>query len=138
MVSQMIFSGFRKKENAEIDVSDARLACETCASHGLTGVSLFNEGVFLTILEGSKEETKAIFEAYKKDTRVTGVHLIIENAIDEREFSDFRIGFSHVDFSETVPKAFKLNGENYKKALPKNPSNELEIMTKTFARVNAL
>lgn len=138
MVSQMFFSGFRKIKDAEIDVLDAKNACDVCAAQGLTGVSLFNEGVFLTILEGETDETHAIFEAFKQDQRVSGVHLIMDNTVEEREFKDFRIGFSHADFSDTVPRAFKLCGESYKKVLPKNPSPELEVLTKTFARVNAL
>lgn len=138
MISQMIFSGFRKLNNAEIDVSDAKLACDVCTSKHLTGVSFFNEGVFLTIIEGEKNQTDEIFEAFKQDERISGVHLIMDNTVDQREFEDFRIGFSHIDFSKSVPKAFKLNRESYKSVLPKNPSPELAVLTKTFARVNAL
>lgn len=138
MISQMFFSGFRKLKDAEIDVSEAKLACDVCSSKHLTGVSLFKEGVFLTILEGDKNETKEIFEAFKRDQRISGINLIMDNMVDQREFEDFSIGFSHVDFSDDVPKAFKLNCESYKKVLPKNPSPELAVLTKTFARVNAL
>jgi len=139
VIHQIIFSGHVKKEADKVAIpADAEMACGLCVIHNVTGLTLFSDGTFMTVLEGNKQNTLDVFDVIKSDDRFAHTKVIMTNNLANSEFEDYKIGFRDNDFSDLVPQSFKLTADSFLRALPKAPSAELKILTRTFARVNNL
>lgn len=63
----------------------------------ITGLLLHREKSFYQVLEGAEEEVKRTFASIEKDERHTGVDVLFEGEIEEREFPDWQMGFLNLD-----------------------------------------
>ena len=138
MQNQIIFSGFLKIKSSVLRDNCVKLACAMCAENDVTGLTLFNEGSFLTTLEGKKSRLLKVFEYCQGYDGLSEVTQIMQNSIETREFDSFRIGVTRHDFSEDIPQMFELNRQSYKTAIPENISPKLAILFQSFARVNSI
>ncbi len=59
----------------------------------ITGVLVFVDGVFMQILEGSREAVLALLERLKADTRHRDLKVFHEEDIAERTFGSWRMAF---------------------------------------------
>ena len=109
-----------------------------CEENDVTGLTLFEEGSFLAMLEGEKARLLKIFDFCKDYKGLSEVTLIMQNSIPQREFDSFRIGASRNDFSKDIPQMFKLDSQSYITAIPENVSPHLAMLTQSFARVNSI
>jgi hypothetical protein len=60
----------------------------------ITGILLFNNGIFLQVLEGEKEVLKILYKSIKADKRHHKILTIFNQPIEKRIFSDYNAGFS--------------------------------------------
>ena len=60
---------------------------------GVTGMLLYKEGNFMQFLEGPKEEVFKLLEKIKKDPRHRGIITLLQQEHNEREFSEWAMGF---------------------------------------------
>jgi uncharacterized Fe-S cluster-containing MiaB family protein len=74
-----------RKRNAELEV---------------TGILLFHSGSFFQVLEGDRPVIEALFEKIAADKRHTRAAKIILEAIPERAFSEWKMGFPRVSSKE--------------------------------------
>jgi hypothetical protein len=63
------------------------------ASHGISGLLLFDKGQFLQVLEGDLEPVAALFQSIKRDRRHVGVTLIFRQPIARRDFAGWSMAF---------------------------------------------
>jgi len=63
------------------------------AAHGLTGLLLFRDGIFLQLLEGHEFDVRQLYEKICMDSRHTRVTKLIDEPITERDFSTWSMGF---------------------------------------------
>jgi hypothetical protein len=63
----------------------------------ITGLLLHREDSFLQVLEGDEDDVRDTFERIKGDQRHCRVKLLFEGPLEEREFTDFRMGFVELD-----------------------------------------
>lgn len=63
----------------------------------ITGLLLHRERSFYQVLEGTEAEVKRTFASIEKDDRHTGVDVLFEGEVEEREFADWRMGFLNLD-----------------------------------------
>lgn len=64
----------------------------------LTGLLLYKDLSFLQVLEGQVDAIDRVFESIKQDDRHFRVKVLIENEpINERYFSNWAMGFQHID-----------------------------------------
>ena len=137
MINQIFFSGSVHRLANKIAVADdAAMAVALCKDYNLTGLTLFTDGTFMSVLEGRECDTLTVFKLVKDDPRFTHTNVVMEHGRERAEFTSYRIGFKDADFSNEVPSAFKLESATFAQALPQNPSPALRILTQTFARVN--
>ena len=66
------------------------------ASLGITGMLLYDEGSFFQVLEGDPEVVESLVKTIQKDTRHDHVVKIIFEEIEERDFSDWTMGYSEI------------------------------------------
>jgi hypothetical protein len=68
------------------------------AEHNITGVLLHIEGDFLQVIEGEKKIVKQLFEKINLDPRHKGVICVFDDAIKERNFTDWSMGFCALEY----------------------------------------
>ncbi|EAQ96248.2 BLUF domain-containing protein [Congregibacter litoralis] len=86
----------RPLDNAQmLDILE--VAREKNAQLGVTGVLLHRQDSFFQVLEGAKEEVKALFEKISKDFRHERVEVVTEGPIQNREYNDWRMAFIELD-----------------------------------------
>jgi len=137
VIHQIFFSGHVKKgANKAAVAADAEMACGLSEIHNVTGLTLFSDGTFITVIEGKEQDTMAVFETIKADKRFAQMQVIVSSSRSTEEFKDYKIGFRDNDFSDSVPQSFRITAKSFKDALPPNPSAEFKILIRTFLRVN--
>lgn len=62
----------------------------------LTGLLLYFDGTFVQVLEGPSENVDLMIGRIRKDHRNKDMIILMENEIEEREFSQWDMGFKHV------------------------------------------
>jgi hypothetical protein len=62
------------------------------ASHGITGVLCFSEGIFLQVLEGGRMPVNALYNRIAGDPRHRDVVLLTYEEIGERRFAGWSMG----------------------------------------------
>jgi hypothetical protein len=86
----------RPLSSAEM-LSLLHLARENNAAHDVTGLLLHREDSFFQVLEGPEQAVLEIFETLQSDSRHQRIEILFEGACEEREFPDWRMGFSELD-----------------------------------------
>ena len=60
---------------------------------GITGLLLYRDGSFLQLIEGEREDVADLFRKICRDGRHHGILKVIDEAIPEREFTDWSMSF---------------------------------------------
>lgn len=61
--------------------------------HGLTGLLCFGSRQFLQCLEGPRDAVNKVYSSIIKDTRHTSIVLLSYLEVDDREFSEWQMGY---------------------------------------------
>ena len=64
---------------------------------GITGMLLYKDGNFIQALEGLEKNVRDLFAKVSCDRRHRGVLILAEGFRDERQFSDWSMGFRNLD-----------------------------------------
>lgn len=118
--------------------ADAELAVKQCAEHDLSGMTLYCQGSFISVLEGDVSPLQAILAFYQVDPRMGEVEAILDIPAKHREFPDYRIGFLRESFVPDVEGAFAITGPSLKAALSSVSDGEAKTLLRTFGLVNGL
>lgn len=62
----------------------------------LTGLLLFFDGTFVQVLEGPAENVDMMVGRIRRDRRIKDMIIFMENEIEEREFSQWEMGFKYI------------------------------------------
>lgn len=68
--------------------------------YNITGMLLYDDGIFFQVIEGSKEHIENLFQSLLRDSRHHGVVQIIFEAIYERKFADWSMGYAQMSKEE--------------------------------------
>ena len=80
----------RPLECLDVDLHDIlSIAVEHNQSNDITGVLFFDNGKFIQILEGKKQELNALLDRIKLDTRHKNFKLLMDEPIEKREIQDW-------------------------------------------------
>jgi len=94
MINQIFFSGSVHRLANKIAVADdAAMAVALCKDYNLTGLTLFTDGTFMSVLEGRECDTLTVFKLVKDDPRFTHTNVVMEHGRERAEFTSYRIGF---------------------------------------------
>ena len=67
---------------------------------GLTGMLLYSEGAFFQVLEGVPEAVESLYAKIERDKRHEQVTKIVTEAIPNRSFANWSMGFSQMSRKE--------------------------------------
>lgn len=105
---------------------------------GITGLLMFHEGSIMQILEGDQMSVQSLYNKLKRDIRHTGCIILSERMGEEREFSNWFMGYKNISGHKHADALFSLNQNSLSNILPQTPSEELDILTKTYAKTSGL
>lgn len=74
-----------------------KVSRENNQKNGITGLLLYSEGNFMQILEGEKEVVESTYNKIQNDARHRNIILIANEPIKQRNFSEWKMGYSIVD-----------------------------------------
>ena len=63
---------------------------------GVTGMLLYGNDTFLQVLEGEEAVLHTVVEKIEKDPRHSKIHILYRKAIENRQYSDWSMGFRRV------------------------------------------
>lgn len=93
----------------------------------ISGILLFNQGIFLQVLEGDSSVLKRLFKNIRNDTRHRNILTVLEQRIEERIFAEYKAGFSILKSKTDLQNLngyLSLNGKGRK--YPENVQNLLQ------------
>lgn len=102
---------------------------------GITGILLCKEGSVLQVLEGDRDAVLALYQKITVDNRVSNHLVLIKRLAAKREFPNWSMGYNAEDETDTV---FNLCARKLSAAMPRNASDEVGTISRTFARVTGL
>ena len=96
---------------APLDEAQLSSLLEWCrdwnGSVDITGVLLHREGRFIQFLEGPEKPVRELVASISKDARHTRVRVLLEDAVTERQFPEWTMGFQALDDSAAMPEGFR-------------------------------
>ena len=100
MIELVYVSKAQKRFNADELKAMLKVFRKNNQTQQITGLFLYDGyGTFIQSLEGHANIVKPLYEKISHDTRHSRVNLLGENAIQERNFPDWRMGFKNLDQS---------------------------------------
>ena len=60
---------------------------------GITGMLLYKDGNFIQLIEGARDQVRALYARIAKDERHRGIEVVFEGDVTERLFSEWSMGF---------------------------------------------
>ena len=63
---------------------------------GITGLLLYKDGNFMQVIEGEAAEIHRLHDRISRDPRHTGLITLTERRIEQRQFSDWSMGFKNL------------------------------------------
>jgi len=79
-----------------------RVARENNARSRITGVLLYQDGMFLQALEGSEPDVRSLFEKIARDPRHGRAEVVWSGNVAARSFGDWSMGFASADDPEVA------------------------------------
>ena len=105
----------------------------------ITGMLLYDNAMYMQVLEGSEKDVHDIYDSILKDTRNNGNVTLIEEEISQRDFPNWSMGFKNLESCspEELPGFQDVFGGKLDKELAvKNTSKALGLIL-GFAKNNA-
>ncbi|MDQ2180065.1 BLUF domain-containing protein [Marinifilum sp. D714] len=62
-------------------------------ANGVTGLLLYNDEIFIQVIEGETDTIRTLYDILQKDRRHTNIVKILEEKIDQRSFPDWSMGY---------------------------------------------
>ena len=97
----------------------------------ITGMLLYNNAIYLQVLEGSEEDVHDIYNSILKDTRNNGNVTLVEEKISQRDFPNWSMGFKNLKSCapEELPGFQDIfNGKLDKELAVENTSKTLDLL----------
>jgi hypothetical protein len=125
-----ISSAIHAQSEAELVVLLDQSRRDNLAAH-VTGLLLYKDGNFMQLLEGPEEAVRALMEKIKVDNRHQNVIVLLEEAIERRQFADWSMGFQRLSKKTAVEVPgytdflnYPLNSEEFQR----QPSRCLDLL----------
>lgn len=97
--------------------------------HGVTGLLLYRDCVFMQLLEGEEQTVRDLFASIARDRRHFDVDQMWTEVADERRFADWSMGFRELREYPVEERGYSgaLNGQRRRPRRP-NPVSDLMSM----------
>ncbi|PXY01293.1 phosphonate transporter [Marinifilum breve] len=62
-------------------------------ANGVTGLLLYNDEIFIQVIEGETDTIRTLYDRLQNDNRHTNIVKILEEDIDQRSFPEWSMGY---------------------------------------------
>jgi hypothetical protein len=94
----LVYVSSAKNQFSEVElVALLKQSREKNARLSITGMLLYKDGNIMQVLEGPDDAVRELFRTIQMDDRHRGVILLMEAPIEQREFSDWTMGFKNLN-----------------------------------------
>lgn len=102
----LVYVSLATRPMTDTDLSDLLATCrQKNRKHEVTGLLLYRDGFFMQALEGEETVIDELYEHILRDQRHSDVLLICKEAITERSFAEWSMGFQSLN--RNLPKALE-------------------------------
>lgn len=98
----LVYVSFSKKQLSELELDE--LLCEIRPknlANNVTGLLLYNDEIFIQIIEGTPKIISRLYEKLQRDSRHTNVVKILEEEISQRSFPNWSMGYQKLTKEES-------------------------------------
>lgn len=98
---------------------------------GVTGMLLYKNGNFMQVLEGEEKTVRALSAKIARDPRHQKMITLLEGTTEEREFSEWSMGFNNLDMPDAseIPGFTEFMNEDFlDEAFAKNPTRAQRLL----------
>jgi hypothetical protein len=138
----LIYSSFATNRLSQRDLLELLTnARATNEAHGLTGMLLYRDGIYLQFLEGQRPDIDELLSRLEKDTRHHGIRIIQEGELAKRMFPDWSMAYKNLaglrsanipGYSEAL-QAQTIRARGTRMALQESPPRDPErLLIETF------
>jgi hypothetical protein len=104
---QIIYASAATKPYNHHDLMNLlRVAREKNSAAGISGMLLYHDGSFLQVLEGPDTKVHELYRKIEKDPHHTNFLLLLREAVQEREFENWSMGFLDTSQIGERPEGF--------------------------------
>ncbi len=94
----LVYISLATKPMTDTDLTDLLASCRSKNRKlEVTGLLLYRDGFFMQALEGEENVLDTLFRTIKRDQRHSDVLLVYKEAVDERSFAEWSMGFKSFD-----------------------------------------
>jgi hypothetical protein len=98
-LSHLVYVSSAIREMSDDDLLEIlNTAREFNKAQNISGVLLYRDGFFIQVLEGDYAKVQALFEGISQDSRHQNVIKLYHEAIEQRKFGQWAMGFMSPDF----------------------------------------
>ena len=137
MVYQLIYTS---TATAELDDFTLREIAQTSSFNnqvtGISGLLLFHEGSIMQVLEGDEMSVYSLYGKIKRDPRHVDCMILSSRMTERREFPNWFMGYKNISNRFDGNALFSLTKENLASVIPTAPSQEVDVLTRTYAKVS--
>ena len=95
---RLVYTSFRKASCNDDEIASILASCKrNNPGRGVTGILLHSSSRFIQYMEGPKEAVDSLYNLIKKDPRHTSINLRSSEAIPERIFPSWEMGYKDFD-----------------------------------------
>ena len=137
MVYQLIYTS---TATPELDDFTLREIAQTSSFNnqvtGISGLLLFHEGSIMQVLEGDEMSVYSLYGKIKRDPRHVDCMILSSRMAERREFPNWFMGYKNISNRFDGTALFGLTKGNLARVIPTAPSQEVDVLTRTYAKVS--
>ncbi|WP_321515561.1 BLUF domain-containing protein [Marinifilum fragile] len=90
----IVYVSFSRNQLSELELDEllSEIRPKNLAT-GVTGLLLYNDEIFIQVIEGESDTIHDLYDRLQKDKRHTNIVKILEERIDQRSFPNWSMGY---------------------------------------------
>ncbi|RKE02634.1 BLUF domain-containing protein [Marinifilum flexuosum] len=90
----IVYVSFSRNQLSELELDEllSEIRPKNLAN-GVTGLLLYNDEIFIQVIEGEKDKISTLYNRLQNDNRHTNIVKILEEDIDQRSFPEWSMGY---------------------------------------------
>jgi Sensors of blue-light using FAD. len=90
----IVYVSFSRNQLSELELDEllSEIRPKNLAT-GITGLLLYNDEIFIQVIEGETDTIRRLYDILQKDKRHTNIVKILEERIDQRSFPNWSMGY---------------------------------------------
>lgn len=134
MIYRLIYTSKRSLNTSDADLrAIATFSAISNRSQRITGLLMVHKDHIMQVLEGPKDDVKALAEKIRQDSRHTDMEIVYEKSVETAEFSKWSMGFRTPETRAEMDVFFNLTRAELSAQIPKDARWDVRKAITSFA-----